>query len=248
MNFLQKILQSRTYQNGNFFLDFIKKIIGSIPKNSIVYYHAFIHRSMNKRDENGHTISYERLEYLGDVMLNAVISDYLYGEVPYANEGYLTNMRSKIISRKHLNEIGKNLNLVQFLQSHVPDNNFGENIHGNVFEALVGAVYLDKGFDYCKNFVHKRVIEPYVNIEQLEGRIISYKSLMIEWCQKHHTPFYFKTYEDTGNDTVKHFAVKFYMNHEVVAKARATSKKRAEERAAKRAYFSLQRQIDVTLK
>lgn len=247
MNFFQKILYpySRAKKDGNFFFDYITTTNGFPPKNILFYQKAFTHRSMNERDSEGRPISYERMEFLGDVMLNAIISHYLYSKVPDANEGYLTNMRSKIISREHLNEIGKRLNLIKYVKSNVSHKNFGENIYGNIFEALVGAVYLDRGFKYCEKFLQKNVIDLYVDIEKLEGKIISYKGLLIEWCQKRQTPLFFEPYLDNGNDSVKHFAVKLYINYRVVAKARATSKKKAEEKAAKRAYFSLQKQMNL---
>ena len=149
-------------------------------------------------------------------------------------------MRSKIVSRKHLNELGKDLGLLQFVESRIPKSHFGENIYGNVFEALVGAIYLDRGYTYCERFINNRVIIPYIDIEQLEGQVISYKSLVIEWCQKQKKEFHFEIYEDTGNDPIKHFAVKLHIQGRVMARARATSKKKAEEKAAKRTYFVLQ--------
>ncbi len=173
-------------------------------------------------------------------MLGTIISRYLYNEVPNGDEGYLTKMRSKIVSRKHLNELGKDLNLISYVESRIPKSHFGDNIHGNVFEALVGAIYLDRGYKYCVKFINDRVIEPYVDIEQLEGKVISYKSLVIEWCQKQKKEFNYKVYEDTGKDPLKHFAVKLSIDERVMAKARATSKKKAEEKASKRAFFALQ--------
>jgi ribonuclease-3 len=185
-------------------------------------------------------MNYERLEFLGDSMLGTIISKHLYMEVPGGDEGYLTKMRSKIVSRKHLNELGKDLGLLQFVQSRIPRDHFGDNIYGNVFEALIGAIYLDRGHKYCEKFIQSRVVDPYVDIEQLEGKVISYKSLVIEWCQKQKKEFHYEIYEDTGNDPVKHFAVKLWIDGRIMAKARATSKKKAEEKASKRAFFALQ--------
>lgn len=189
-------------------------------------------------------MNYERLEFLGDAMLGTIISKHLYSEVPEGDEGYLTKMRSKIVSRKHLNELGKDLELLRFVESRIPKTHFGENIHGNVFEALVGAIYLDRGYPYCEKFINDRVITPYVDIEQLEGKVISYKSLVIEWCQKQKKTFHYDVYEDTGNDELKHFAVKLTISDRILAKARATSKKKAEEKASRRAYFALQSRIE----
>ncbi|MDC6388004.1 ribonuclease III [Maribacter sp. PR1] len=239
MTFPKNIFNSHPKQDGDFFLG-LKRILGFKPKQLVFYKKAFLHRSMNRKDEEGNPMNYERLEFLGDSMLGTIISKHLYNEVPEGDEGYLTKMRSKIVSREHLNELGKDLQLIKYVESRIPKTHFGENIHGNVFEALVGAIYLDRGYKYCEKFINKRVIEPYVDIEQLEGKVISYKSLVIEWCQKQKKSFNFNVYEDTGNDSLKHFAVKLSIDNQVVSKARATSKKKAEERASKRAFFALQ--------
>ncbi|GMN09634.1 ribonuclease III [Croceitalea sp. MTPC9] len=245
MKFYPKIFNSHSKTDGDFFLG-MKAILGFAPKNIHFYKKAFLHRSVNRRDNNGNPMNYERLEFLGDAMLGTIISKHLYNEVPEGDEGYLTKMRSKIVSRKHLNELGKDLELLKYVESRIPKSHFGENIHGNVFEALVGAIYLDKGYKYCEKFIKNRVIEPYVDIEQLEGKVISYKSLVIEWCQKQKKNFHYDVYEDTGNDSLKHFAVKLTIGDKITAKARATSKKKAEEKASKRAYFALQDKIDNT--
>ena len=243
MNFPSNIFNSHSKEDGDFFLG-ITRILGFKPKKLSIYKKAFLHRSANVKDEKGAPMNYERLEFLGDSMLGTIISKYLYNEVPSGDEGYLTKMRSKIVSREHLNELGKDLNLIQFVESRIPKSHFGDNIHGNVFEALVGAIYLDRGYKYCEKFINSRVVAPYVDIEQLEGKVISYKSLVIEWCQKQKKSFHYNIYEDSGNDPVKHFAVKLHINNKVVAKARATSKKKAEEMASKRAYYALQSKID----
>lgn len=242
MKNIRNILNSRSKIDGNFFVS-VNKILGFKPKSLKFYKTAFTHRSMNIKDNEGHTINYERLEFLGDAMLGAVIASHLYIEVPSGDEGYLTKMRSKIVSREHLNELGKDLNLISLVESKIPKGHFGDNIHGNLFEALVGAIFLDKGYKYCEKFIYKKVIIPYVDIERLEGKVISYKSLLIEWCQKEKKTFDYNVYEDSGNDDVRHFSVKLSIEDKVVSKARATSKKKAEEKASKRAFFVFQKQI-----
>ncbi|EDP72718.1 hypothetical protein FBALC1_16492 [Flavobacteriales bacterium ALC-1] len=243
MSIIRNILKnSRSEEDGNFFLE-LKKILGFKPKSKSLYIKAFTHRSMNIKNKNGNAINYERLEFVGDAMLSSVIAAYLFEQVPHGDEGYLTKMRSKVVSREHLNELGKDLGLIDLVQSRIPKSNFGNNIHGNLFEALVGAIYLDKGYKFCEKFIYKRVINPYVDIETLEGKVISYKSLLIEWCQKEKNTFDYNVYEDTGKDELKHFSVKLSINDKVVSKARATSKKKAEEKASKRAFFAFQNQI-----
>ncbi|HRV54330.1 MAG TPA: ribonuclease III domain-containing protein, partial [Mangrovimonas sp.] len=168
MKHIRDIFNSRPKEDGNFFID-LQRILGFKPKNMERYRIAFTHRSMNIKDQEGNPINYERLEFLGDAMLSAVIASHLYIEVPTGDEGYLTKMRSKIVSREHLNELGKELNLISHVESKIPKGQFGENIHGNLFEALVGAIFLDRGYKYCEKFIYKRVIIPYVDIEKLEG-------------------------------------------------------------------------------
>lgn len=243
MTSLKNIFGPRPEKDEDFFLR-MKKILGFAPKDISIYEEAFTHRSMNEKNRDGVPQNYERLEFLGDAMLGAVIASHLFKMVPGGNEGYLTKMRSKVVSREHLNELGRDLELIQFVKTTIPTQQFGGNIHGNVFEAVIGAIYLDRGYRYCEKFIHKRVIKPYVDIEKLEGKIISYKSLLIEWCQKNKKNFRFFVYEDTGNDSLKHFAIRLEINGKTMAKARATSKKKAEERAAKRAYYKLQEKIE----
>lgn len=244
MSIIRKIFSnSRSQEDGIFFTD-IQKILGFKPLNLECYRRAFTHRSSNKLDSNGNAVNYERLEFLGDAMLSSVIAAYLFNEVPSGDEGYLTKMRSKIVSREHLNELGRDLDLIRFIESKVPVQHFGENIHGNIFEALVGAIYLDRGYPYCEKFIRKRVITPYVDIAKLEGKVISYKSLLIEWCQKEKKVFHYDVFEDNGISGERFFGVKLSIDKKVIAKARATSKKKAEEIASKRAYFAFQQKID----
>ena len=221
----------------------IQKITGFKPNTLKHYKKAFTHSSIKEKTENGKPINYERLEFLGDALLSSVIAIHLFNEMPEGNEGHLTQMRSKIVSREHLNEIGKDLGLINNINSKVPKKNFGDNIHGNLFEALIGAVVLDKGYNYCEKFIYRTVIEPYVDIERLEGKITSYKSVLIEWCQKTKKHILYDVYEDTGNDTIKHFSVKLSIDNEIVSKGRATSKKKAEEIASKRAYYKFKEVI-----
>ncbi|WP_026979004.1 ribonuclease III family protein [Flavobacterium tegetincola] len=243
MSIFKKIFSKSRAQEGGIFFDTISKMVGFKPDVLDYYERAFTHRSLNKMDANGNPISYERLEFLGDAMLSSVIAAYLFLEVPAGDEGYLTKMRSKIVSREHLNELGRDLNLIQFVESKVPVQHFGDNIHGNIFEALVGAIYLDKGYLTCEKFIQKKVITPYVDISRLEGKVISYKSLIIEWCQKEKKSFNFDIFEDNDSSGERLFGVKLSIDDKVISKARASSKKKAEEKASQRAYFALQEKM-----
>ncbi len=244
MRFIKKIFSKSRPQEGGIFFNEMEQILGFKPLHIEFYQKAFTHRSSNKIDTIGNPINYERLEFLGDAMLSSVIAAHLFKEAPAGDEGYLTKMRSKIVSREHLNELGRDLNLIKFIESKVPVAHFGENIHGNVFEALVGAIYLDQGYTYCEKFIQKRVVVPYVDISKLEGKVISYKSLLIEWCQKEKKTFHYDVFEDNGISGERLFGVKLSIDNKIVAKARAASKKKAEEKASQRAYFAFQEKID----
>ena len=242
MNYIQNILKLR-HRKNNKLSNALEPILGFKPKKIHYYERAFTHRSTNKKDEIGNPFNYERLEYVGDAILGAVVAHYLYVSILDANEGYLTKMRSKIVSRSHLNEIGKGLHLISLLDSKLENSKFGDNIHGNLFEALVGAVFLDRGYSMSEKFIFDSVIDPHVDINQLEGKVISYKSLMVEWCQKEKKRIKYTRCHDEGVDEVKHFSVTLEIDGKIIAKARATSRKKAEEKVSQRGYFALQNKI-----
>lgn len=242
MNFLRRIVRPQSTDDEDFYYE-LKELLNFKPIKLSYYKKAFIHRSMKIVDDNGNPLNYERLEFLGDAILGSVVSSYLYKQSPEGNEGYLTQMRSKIVSREHLNTLGKDLELIRFVKSNIAKEHISDNIHGNIFEAFIGAIYLDRGYNYCHQFIYEQVILRYVDIERLEGKISSYKGYVIEWCQKNKKKYNFQSYEDTGNQTKKHFSVRVSIDGTVMAKGRATSKKKAEEIAAKRVYYAMQNQM-----
>ena len=164
MNLIRKIFNQSSTQDDREFYNDMRRLLNFSPTQLEFYQKAFTHRSLKKVDKNGEPFNYERLEFVGDAMLGSVIASYLFIKAPNQSEGYLTQMRSKIVSREHLNELGKDLNLISFVKSNIPKNNIGDNIHGNIFEALIGAIYLDRGYDYCNKFIYDKVIVPYVDI------------------------------------------------------------------------------------
>ena len=215
----------------------ITDIIGYPPKNLILFERVFTHRSLEKVGKDGRKINYERLEFLGDAVLAAIIGSYLFSEMPDADEGDLTQMRSKIVQREFLNRVGKSLRLYPLLQSKVDKGRYGDDIHGNIFEALVGAVFVDVGFSKCQSFVKTKVIEPYVNLAAFEGRVISYKGVLVNWFQQKKMNYHFDIFEDSGAGKSLVFKAKLFVNNGIVASARASNKKKAAEKVSKRAYF-----------
>ena len=242
MNFFRRIVKPQNNEDEAFYYE-LKELLNFKPIKLSYYKKAFTHRSLKLTDSKGNPVNYERLEFLGDAILGTVIASYLFKKVPDGDEGYLTQMRSKIVSREHLNSLGKDLDLIRFIKSNISKEHVSSNIYGNIFEALIGAIYLDRGYNYCHQFIYEQVIMPYVDIERLEGKISSYKGFVIEWCQKKKKKYKFESYEDSGNQSKKYFSVRVSIDGNIIAKGRSTSKKKAEEIAAKRVYYAMQNQM-----
>lgn len=188
--------------------------------------------------------NYERLEFLGDSILGSIISCYLYEHYPRENEGFLTQMKSKIVNRKNLNKVGEDLQLTRLIINQNA-NALGENIHGNLLEALIGAIYLDKGYDMCKSIVLTKLLPP-ETIATLEHKIISYKGLLLEWSQKHKHILQYETQEEIlPNSKINSFKAFVLIDGEKVANATDSSKKKAEEKAAQRAFYGLNKKIKI---
>ena len=238
MNLFSAILKPRLKPNGVFY-GHIKDILGFTPKDMSIYEEAFTHRSMNLKNEDGVSVNYERLEFLGDAMLGTIVSAYLFDYYSLAKEGELTNLRAKVVSRHNLNSIGEKLQLLQLVESTHPKNSFGADIHGNLLESLIGAVFIDKGYEGCKRFVIQKIIDAFVNLDTLDTRILSYKSTLIEWGQKNKVKIKFYTKKDEGLDPNINYAAVIKIDDRTLVKAREISKKKAEEKAAKRAYYKL---------
>ncbi|MBV7441545.1 ribonuclease III [Weeksellaceae bacterium TAE3-ERU29] len=241
-NFLHLFQKKRKHQTIDAKL---LNILGFSPKNTKLFIEALTPRSAQLKSNTGYAFNYERLEFLGDAMLGAVIADYLYINAPHEREGYLTKMRSKIVSRRNLNKIGTELGLIRLIDDDIKKNiTLGANISGDMFESLVGAIYEDQGFNITKDFIYRTVITPYVDLNSLENRISSYKSLILEWAQKNKIALSFTTLEEDNAENIRIFASALSLNGKEVSKGRGTSKKKAEEKAAKRAYFNFQRKIN----
>ena len=237
MNLFKNLLQTSSKNDAIFFSN-LRRITTLKAVNRKIYQTAFTHRSLNLKDNDGHLINFERLEFLGDSMLGIVVSTYLYEKFPYASEGKLTRYRAKIVSRENLNQIGKKMGLIKFLDLEQKVN-FGSNIHGNLLEALVGAVLVDRGHIKCRNFILNKILVDYVNLDQLEYSVLSYKGSLIEWGQKTKKNILIKTRSDNGLDPHFNYITHIYIDDKKIVKARGISKKKSEEKAAKRAFSAM---------
>ncbi|MDA9602337.1 ribonuclease III [Flavobacteriaceae bacterium] len=218
--------------SGNFFSQ-IQKKLGLKILNKKIYKEAFTHSSLNLKDPHGKAINFERLEFLGDAILTAVIAEHLYDNYPDANEGSLTRLRAKIVSRVKLNQIGEELGLFELAQISNHNKNFGDDIHGNLLESLIGAIFVDTGYVKTKNYIIKKIIYPYVDMSNLATMILSFKAFLIEWGQREKKDIQFLTQEDIGVDPKVKYCTEILLNDKLLAKSKAKSKKKAEEKTAK---------------
>ncbi len=238
MKFIKKLF-SKPKREHKELQDKLKNILPFKPSDFSLYEEALTHKIENITDDKGNKINNERLEFLGDAVIENVISEFLFKEMPKAKEGDLSIMRAKIVNRKHLNELGKNLKITNLLQKHFSDNQLGKNISGNLYEALVGAIFLDKGYNGAKRFIYKSMIDPYIDLEKLDKKISSYKSYIIEWAQKNHLDYEFNAEKDVNNGKNNYYKVNFLLDNKKISYGRSSSKKKAEEIAARRAYYTL---------
>lgn len=222
----------------------LKNLLGFHPNNTQLFIEALTPRSAQIKSEKGEYFNYERLEFLGDAILGAVIADYLYENAPNEKEGYLTKMRSKIVSRKHLNQIGNDIGLTNLIDKKIKKKiTLGNNISGDMFESLIGAIYEDQGFEKTREFIQRIVINPYVDLSKLETKISSYKTIILEWSQKKRINLSWKTTEEDNAEDMKFFVSRLFLDGKEISKGRGTSKKKAEENASKRGFYMYQNEI-----
>lgn len=196
---------------------------------------AFIHKSASSLISRGELINNERLEYLGDAILDAVVADYLFRNYPNNDEGSLTKMRSKMVKRRHLNLMAYRLGLHKMVIAQTHPGNISKHLYGNAFEALVGAIYLDKGFNKTCKFIEK-ILEKNVDIDRLLKSDFDYKSQLIEWAQKNKHEVIFVSQEETkDNSHITQFITTIRIFNKDIAKGYGYSKKEAEQKAAKTA-------------
>lgn len=218
----------------------IKNIFGYYPGNIFLYQLAFRHKSASREFVNGLKMSNERLEYLGDAVLSSIVADFLFKKFPYKEEGFLTEMRSKIVSRSQLNKLSKKLGFDRLVQSESFCNSHSKSLFGDAFEAFVGALYLDKGYTFTKRIILTRVIEVHFDMEKLETQDINFKSQLIEWSQKEKVPVEFQVVEEIGNGYGKQYVVELVLEDKIYGGGRDYSIKGAEQQASGKAIERLE--------
>ena len=229
--------------NGTYILDKrefgsrLRKILGFRPGNLRLYEIAFIHRSASYTLPDGKRVNNERLEYLGDAVLDAILSDFLFEKFPDANEGFMTKIRSRIVNRDVLNQLAVSMGINKILVSNVNLTHPTKNLYGDAFEALIGAVFIDKGFRKTKKLFITKVLRKYLDMDTIVNTDTDYKSLVFEWVQKNKANLIFTYNEEYDFDTRKsYFSTTLYINKEEYGKGVGASKKEAEQEASTQAY------------
>lgn len=195
------------------------------------------HTSVAKEVRKGVLESNERLEYLGDAVLGMVIAEYLFNKYPFKDEGFLTEVRSRIVNRENLNKLAKKIGLADIIEytGHLKGNNQSfKSIYGDALEALVGAVYLDKGHKSSQKFILTKLVIPHVDIEMIINTTVNYKSKIIEWSQKANKKLRFEVEEMDGKKHFKKFEAKVFVDEKLICSGHGLSKKKAEQGAAEK--------------
>lgn len=222
--------------NRKEFYLFLKNLIGFYPQNLKLYDLAFLHKSASTVDSMGNFVNNERLEFLGDAILSAVIADFLYNRFPNEDEGFLTKTRSKLVNRTFLTKLTYDMGLDVFIDSNTTKNIDNSHIYGDALEALIGAIYLDKDYMTAKYFVTKKILSKFVNLTEIEQNDLNFKSRLIEWSQKHKKELLFDTTEEFNDKTRQpKFTSVVKIDDKKIGFGTGTSKKEAHQNAARQA-------------
>lgn len=212
-----------------------RNLLGFYPLDIELYQLAMLNKSNFAKDKDGRLINNERLEFLGDAVLETAVTDILYHRFPNKKEGFLTILRSRIVQRKMLNKLGMQIGLNRLAKSAGLSKPF--NIYGNTLEALIGAIYLDRGYKYAHLFVNS-ILKKHVNLGKISNEEANYKVKLQEWAQKNKMSFRYELFEDE-NPKSNHFVVELYIEDVLAGVGTALSKKEAQQLAAETAYRKL---------
>ena len=209
------------------------RMLGFYPRDIRIYEQALLHKSSSVKSDKGRLLNNERLEFLGDAILDAVVGDIVYQKFEGKREGFLTNTRSKIVSRESLNHVAEQIGLVKLIKFNTRQSAHNSYMGGNAFEALVGAIYLDRGYEYCKYFMEHRIIGQYLNLEKLSRKEVNFKSKLIEWTQKNKVVIAFELVSQTLDEfNSPVFETEILIEGIQACKGKGYSKKESQQIAA----------------
>jgi len=225
------------------FYQHLKNILGFTPDNLDVYKLALVHRSASLIISPGQKVDNERLEYLGDAILDAIVADYLFAEFPNSDEGFLTKMRAKIVSRNNMNQLAISIGLPELVKVNNGALNHHKYIYGNALEAIVGAMFIDKGFKFTSDVVVNNFLRRHIDLEELQSVEHDYKSRLLEIAQKLHIKVVFDTH-DYGDDRQKpQFEAVLMWNGREIGRGLGQSKKEAEQQASMQGIDEAEREM-----
>ncbi|WP_165025005.1 MULTISPECIES: ribonuclease III [unclassified Dysgonomonas] len=216
------------------------RILNFTPYNITLYEQALLHKSSSIKMKDGRWINNERLEFLGDAILDAIVADIVFKEFEYKKEGFLTNMRSKIVQRETLNKLALELGIDKLIKTSARSTTPNTHMYGNALEALIGAIYLDQGYRMAKQFVYERLIQQFLNIDTVAESEGNFKSRLIEWSQKEKIAVSFDlvdSFVDENNTPIFKTVVRIL--HETVGEGTGYSKKESQQKAAQMAMARL---------
>lgn len=235
LNLLFNLFKKNTPQEKRL-IDAIVQIVGAKPRNLAMFKLSLLHTSASQKiNETDFRLSNERLEYLGDSILGAIVADYLYKKYPFKDEGFLTEIRSRIVNRESLNNLSKKIGLSDFIE-HDQKHSYRSqsSMSGDALEAFVGAVYLDRGFLFCRKFIINRLLIPYVDVDKVVITNNNFKSILIEWAQSNNKKVEFEIVSKDSSKNNHEFMVQLLLDGEIKANAIGINKKKAEQAAAEK--------------
>ena len=219
-------------------------ILGFFPHDIDLYKQALLHKSMGRRNEKGRPINNERLEFLGDAILDAVVGDIVFRHFEGKREGFLTNTRSKLVSRSTLGKLSQEMGIPQLISSANHSTSHNSYMNGNAFEALVGAIYLDRGYDACMRFMERRILNQLINIDKVAYKEVNFKSKLLEWSQKNRVKMEFRDLSQTKDEQSGSpvFTTQVFIEGIEGCKGTGYSKKESQQQASKETLQRLRRE------
>ena len=221
----------------------LHRILGFYPHNIKLYKQALMHKSVRKRNDKGRPLNNERLEFLGDAILDAVVGDIVFRHFEGKREGFLTNTRSKLVQRETLGKLAKEMGITRLITSAGQATSHNSYMGGNAFEALVGAIYLDRGYDACMKFMEKRILKQVINLDKVAYKEVNFKSKLLEWSQKNRVRMDFKQLEQSKDENGSPVFVYQVMIEGIEGcKGTGYSKKESQQLASKETLQRLRRE------
>lgn len=219
-----------------------RNMLGFYPRKISFYQEALMHKSMSAHAKSGAPINNERLEFLGDAVLGAVIGEIVFHHFPRKREGFLTNTRSKIVQRESLGKLAVEIGLDKLLRINESNHTHNNYLAGNAFEALIGAIYLDRGFAYCKSFITNKILQHFIDIDKVAYQEVNFKSKLLEWCQKHKVTLEYVLLDETkAEDGSPLFNSMVVINGQECGRGKGYSKKESHQKASKNALHRLRK-------